>query len=284
MIAVALALVAAVFFGGMSVFIRIGLARNPDVGVATLATVATALIVALVGLAVESPSRGVHAGAAWPFALAGLLQPGVGQFLVTLAIRETGASRASMIFGSAPLVSVAIALVFLGEPASAPLLAGAVLIVGGGFELARERDRPEHLRTIGLLYAFVAVVLFASRDNLIRWLAGSTTAPPAAAAAAALLGGFVCALVVVGPTLRRRVPDVLPFVPAGLCFGLSYLATFEAYYRGRVTVVSPLIATEALFGVGLAALLLRRTELVGRRLAIGAAFIVAGGALIGAFR
>jgi len=283
-IAVLLALVAALFFGGMSVFIRIGLARNPDIGAATLATVATALAVALVGLAAEAPSRGVHAGAAWPFALAGLLQPGVGQFLVTLAIRETGASRASMIFGSAPLVSVAIALVWLGEPASAPLLVGAVLIVGGGFELARERDRPEHLRRIGLLYAFVAVVLFSSRDNLIRWLAGSTTAPPAAAASAALLGGLVCALVVVGPSLRRGMPRVLPFVPAGVCFGLSYLATFEAYYRGRVTVVSPLIATEALFGVALSVLLLRRTEVVGRWLAFGALLIVAGGALIGAFR
>jgi drug/metabolite transporter (DMT)-like permease len=283
-IAVLLALVGAVFFGGMSVFIRIGLARSPDVGLGTLATVTTALLVALVGLAVEAPSRGLHAGAAWPFALAGLLQPGVGQFLVTLAIRETGASRASMIFGSAPLVSVAIALVLLGEPASVPLLVGAALIVGGGFELARERDRPEHLRKIGLLYAFVAVVLFSSRDNLIRWLAGSTSAPPAAAAAAALLGGFVCALVVVGPTLRRRAANVLPFVPAGICFGISYLATFEAYYRGRVTIVSPLIATEALFGVGLAALLLRHTELVGRRLAMGALLIVAGGVLIGVYR
>ena len=285
MTAVLLALVAALFFGGMSVFIRIGIARCPDVGVGTLATVGTALVVALVAVGAEAPSRGVHLGAAWPFLLAGLLQPGVGQFLVTLAIRETGASRASMIFGSAPIVSVAIALVFLHEPASVPLLVGAVLIVGGGVELARERDRPAHLRRIGMLFAFVAVILFSSRDNLIRWLAGSTTAPPAVAAAAALLGGLLCAVVVVGPTLaRRRGVRLLPFVPAGLCFGLSYVATFEAYYRGRVTIVSPLIATEALFGVALSALLLRRTELVGRRLAFGALLIVAGGALIGATR
>ena len=284
MAAVVLALVSALFFGGMSVFIRIGLTRCPDVGMGTLATVGVALAVALVGAAVEAPSRGVHAAAAWPFALAGLLQPGVGQFLVTLAIRETGASRASMIFGAAPIVAVAIALVFLGEPLSAPLMIGAVLIVGGGMELARERDRPGHLRRVGLLYAFGAVILFSSRDNLIRWLSGSTSAPPAVAAAAALLGGFLLALVVVGPTLRRGSVRVLPFVPAGLCFGLSYIAVFEAYYRGRVTVVSPLIATEALFGVALSVLLIRHTELVGRRLALGAALIVAGGAIIGAFR
>jgi uncharacterized membrane protein len=67
-------------------------------------------------------------------------------------------------------------------------------------------------------------------------------------------------------------------------FGLSYVALFEAYYRGRVTVVAPLVATESLWGVIFAALLLRRSELVGRRLVAGAALIVAGGALIGAWR
>ena len=51
-----------------------------------------------------------------------------------------------------------------------------------------------------------------------------------------------------------------------------------------MSVVSPLVATESLWGVGLSALLLRRHELVGRRLSAGAALIVAGGALIGAFR
>jgi hypothetical protein len=48
--------------------------------------------------------------------------------------------------------------------------------------------------------------------------------------------------------------------------------------------VAPLVAAESLVGVGLSVLLLRDSELVGRRLVLGAALIVAGGALIGAFR
>jgi uncharacterized membrane protein len=67
-------------------------------------------------------------------------------------------------------------------------------------------------------------------------------------------------------------------------FGVSYAALFEAYYHGRVTVVAPLVATESLWGVLFAVLLLRRSELVGRRLVLGAALIVVGGALIGAWR
>jgi drug/metabolite transporter (DMT)-like permease len=279
--AVGLALLSAVLFGGMSVGLRFALERERDVMVGTFATVATALVVVLAWAAAEAPSRGVHAGAAWPFALAGLLQPGVGQLFATAAIRETGSSRASMAFGTAPLVAVAIALVFLGEPASAPLLVGAALIVVGSVELARERGRPPHLRRIGLAYASVTVVLFASRDNVVRSLAKTSSAPPAVAACAALLGGLALLAVVTRPRISRRW---LPFVPAGICFGLSYVAVFEAFYRGRVSVVSPLVATEALFGVALSALLFRHTELVGRRLALGAVLIVAGGALIGVAR
>lgn len=55
-------------------------------------------------------------------------------------------------------------------------------------------------------------------------------------------------------------------------------------YRGRVTVVSPLVATESLWGVALSAVLLRRSELVSRQFVLGAALIVAGGVLIGVYR
>jgi drug/metabolite transporter (DMT)-like permease len=225
----------------------------------------------------------VQAGGAWPFLLAGILQPGVGQLLVTMAIREAGASRASVVFGSAPLVSVAIALLLLGEPLRWALVAGAVLIVAGGVELARERGRPEHLRAIGLLYAFCVTILFSARDNLVRWLSHRTDVPPGAAAAATLVGGLFVVGVVLAPRVRSW-SGAAPFLGVGVLFGLSYVSLFEAYYRGRVTVVSPLIATESLWGVVLAALLLRHSEVVGRRLAFGALLVVAGGALIGAFR
>jgi uncharacterized membrane protein len=83
------------------------------------------------------------------------------------------------------------------------------------------------------------------------------------------------------PELRAGLPR---FLLPGLLFGASYVLLFEAYYRGRVTVVSPLVATESLFGVVFAAVLLRRSELVGRHVALGALLVVAGGALIGATR
>lgn len=281
--AVGLALISAVLFGGMSVGLRLGLNRRPDAALATLATVGGAFAVALVFAAAEAPSRGWHAAAAWPFLLAGILQPGIGQLLVTMAIREVGASRASVVFGVAPLVSVTIALTLLGEPLRWALVVGAVLIVAGGVELARERRRPEHLRAIGLGYALLVTVLFSIRDNLVRWLSHHTHVPPGTAAAATLASGLVVLAVALGPRIHR-LHGAAPFVGVGVLFGLSYVSLFEAYYRGRVTVVSPLVATESLWGVLLTVLFLRRSELVGRRLVLGALLVVVGGALIGLFR
>ena len=149
----------------------------------------------------------------------------------------------------------------------------------------REPGRPEHVKWVGLGFALVATVVFAVRDNLVRHLSLDTDVEPALAAAATLLAGGVTVAAWLLVT-RRRLAGAgwRAFAPAGVFFGLSYLCLFEAYYRGRVSVVSPLVATESLWGVTLSALLLRRHELVGARVLGGAALVVAGGVLIGVFR
>jgi drug/metabolite transporter (DMT)-like permease len=278
MLPVALALASAALFGGMTVALRLALVRRPGAKEAAAATVVTALAVSLVGVALEGARGDVELGGAWAFALAGILAPGGSQILFTLAVRDAGPSRTSVAVGAAPLVSVAIALALLREPARPALLVGALLIVAGGLALALERTRPDHVRRIGLLYAVGATVLFASRDNVVRWLSEGDV-PPSTAAASTLVTGLLLALV-----YARELPSfarIATFAPAGFCFGLSYVFLFEAFFHGRVTVVAPLVATESLWGVGLSILLLRRTELVGPRLALGALLIVAGGVLIG---
>lgn len=275
MTVVFLALGSAALFGGMTVAVRFGLRGVPDAGGAAVATIIPALVVALVAATYRHDFH--HA---WPFLLAGLLAPGGSQMLFTLAVREIGASRTSVAVGAAPLVAVAIALVFLGEPLRTPLVLGAIAVVTGGVLLAAERDRPGHLRARGLIYAAGAATLFATRDNVVRAL--HAQASPQTAAAATLVAGTLVAL-----AWTRRVPtrvELTRLAPAGVMFGLSYVLLFEAYWRGRVSVVSPLVATESLWGVGLSALLIRKTEGVGRRLAFGALLVVAGSALIGATR
>lgn len=284
--AVALSLVSAALFGAMTVAIRLALARSRDAALGAVAMTAVAAAVCLF-LALAFPRGGdTSLGAVWPFAVAGLLAPGLSQLAFTRAIAEAGPSRTSVVVGTAPLVAVAIAVPALGEPVEAALVVGAALIVGGGVALASERVRPEHFRAIGLALAFGATVLFAARDNVLRWLAGDTDVSPLLACAAALAAGTALGAAVTlarrgAPSARALGGSLRAFAPAGLLFGLSYVALFEAYYRGRVSVVSPLVATESLWGVTLSALVIGRSELVGRRLVAGAALVVAGGVLIG---
>ena len=279
--AVLLALTSAFLFGAMTVALRVALQRGTSPEAGALFTVLAALAFALPFAAFQ----GGELAGIWPFLLAGLLGPGLSQVLFTVAVDEAGPSRTSVVVGTAPLFSVAIALVFLDEPLKAGLVAGAILIVAGGVLLVGERERPQHVRAIGLVAALAATVVFATRDNLLRWLAIDTEVEPGPAAAATLGAGAALIAVYV---LARRFPlrgsEARAFVPAGLLFGASYVCLFEAYYRGLVTVVSPLIATESLWGVVLSAIVLRRSEGIGVRLVAGALLIVSGGVLIGVFR
>jgi drug/metabolite transporter (DMT)-like permease len=136
------------------------------------------------------------------------------------------------------------------------------------------------VRIAGLVFAIGASVCFAVRDNLIRAL--HAHASPETAAVATLVAGASMALL-----YARRLPsrgELRGFAPAGVLFGLSYVCLFEAYFHGPVTVVSPLVATECLWGVGLSAAVLGASERIGVRLVAGALFVVLGGVLIGVSR
>jgi drug/metabolite transporter (DMT)-like permease len=284
--AVALACGSAALFGAMSVAVRFAVRRSDNAELGSLAMSSVAFVVtAVIGLAA---TRRLDLADVWPFLIAGAIAPGLSQVFFVRAVREAGAARTSVLMGTAPLVAVAIALIFLREPIRAALLVGAGLIVAGGIALARERVRPSDFRRLGVLFALTATVLFAVRDNVLRSFAKDTDVHALVAAPASLLAGLgtiaLYLLISHGSWPRGYTRQLSLFLPAGVFFGFSYAALFEAYYRGRVSVVAPLVATESLWGVAFSALLLRRSELVGRWLLVGAALIVAGGALIGVSR
>jgi drug/metabolite transporter (DMT)-like permease len=283
--AVLLALASGFLFGTMTVALRFALGRAPGAELGTLATVASALAVALVAFGISGETFD-DSNLVW-FVLGGALAPTASQLLFTFAVREVGPSRTSVLVGTAPLFAVAIAFVALGEPVRLPLIAGGLLIVCGGILLVAERGRPEHLRPVGLVLAAASAAAIASRDNIARWVLNGIAVPTLAGLVVTLATGTVLTLLWLLAARGRRglhLRGALPYVPVGAVFGLSYVCLFEAYAHGRVSVVSPVVATESLWAVGLSSLLLRRHELVGRRLALGAVTVVAGSVLIGAFR
>jgi drug/metabolite transporter (DMT)-like permease len=281
--AVLLAVLAGASFGALTVAVRLGLDRRPDPELGALA----AALVAAAAAAGVAVLAGGDAGrpALLPFVAVGLVAPGASQIVLTLAVRHAGPARAAIIMGVTPLLSAALAIALLGESFRLPLVAATALIVLAGAAVARERAQPERFRALGAALALLCAVLFATRDNLVRLAARDAHPSSLAAAAAILLGAAAFNLAYVALLHRERLRE-LPvaaraFAPAGIVLAVAYAALLEALDRGRVTVVSPLTATGSLWAVMLAALVVGRSERIGRRTVLAGALVVAGGALIG---
>jgi drug/metabolite transporter (DMT)-like permease len=277
---------AGALFGAMGVALRVGLRRGAD---AEGGAAITASVAAVVGLVLAASVGGeVVADDLWPFALAGVLVPGASQFVFVQAVRLAGATRALILIGTAPLLSVLLALVLLDEPFTLELMVGTVLIVAAGIVLAGE-VRPEHFRILGGVLALLCAAMFAGRDNLVRWASRDAHPPPLVATATSLVcaAAVVVAWLVIARrgTVGQRVGGApSAFVVAGLCLGLAYSALIAGLDRGRVSVVAPLNATQSIWAVVFATIFLRQSEAIGRRVILAAVLVVAGGALIGIFR
>lgn len=285
--AVLLGAAAAVSFGALAVAIRIALRGGLDPDAASLATTVVACAVCVVVAAVFGQWGHVPWRDTWPFLVTGTVAPGITQVLFTRAVGLIGPSRTTIVVGTAPALSAAIAIVFLDEPVRLILVVGTLLVVGGGTMLAWERGGARGLLTLGVVLAAAGAVLFAIRDNFVRWAERGSTVPGVVAASCSLATAslVIAALVLArGNALRRVRAAAVPFVPAGAIYGLAYAFLLTGFDHGRVTVVAPLYGTESLWAVVFSVVALRRVERVDVRLVGAAVLVVAGGALISGFR
>jgi drug/metabolite transporter (DMT)-like permease len=284
---VAYAAIAGLAFGSLSVAVRAGLsgADCPEFGAFAATAFAAALCAVIAGL--NALAGGTRLGTLWPYVVVGGLAPGASQICLTFAVRSAGAARTGIVMGAAPMVSVLIAFAALGEPMRPEVLAGTLAIVLGASALASERGRPSRPHTRGVLLAGICAMLFAVRDNLLRSFATGVHPAPFAAATATLVGATAVAGLYVLFVRRTEVTPHLGrtfvrFAPAGAALAVGYGCLLTALDHGRVSVVSPLNATGALWAVALAALTFRRTEQLGRPALAAAVLIVVGGVTIGA--
>jgi drug/metabolite transporter (DMT)-like permease len=276
-------------FGAFMVTVRHGLSRgvDPFAGAVAMAGVAAvvAVLAAVPSLVIEEPGW----SDLWPFLIVGLIAPGASQLILIMAVRDAGPSRAAILIGTAPLISVAIALTVLGEPFEPWLIAGTVLVVCGGILLARERSRPEHFRALGAALALLCALLFGIRDNVARWAARDAHPPALVATALTLAAAFalISAYVLIArPGAARTLrPAVAGFAPAGVVLAIAYACLLLAFDHGRVSVVAPLNATQSIWAVVFAAAVIgAKHDAIGARLVVAGALVVAGSALISVVR
>jgi drug/metabolite transporter (DMT)-like permease len=287
-LAVLFAVLSGALFGVLALTVRAGLQRGADPEAGALVVTGLGFVVGAV-LAIPEVAAGIELSALWPFLLVGAIVPGTSQILFILAVRDAGPSRAAILIGTAPLISVVIALLVLDEPFRPSLLAGTALIVAGGAILARERARPGHFRLLGAVLALTCAGLFAVRDNAVRSVTRDANAPALTASAVSLLGAATIVLLYLlllrRNGLRGKLRTALPaFAAAGVTLGLAYASLVEAFDHGRVSVVAPLNATQSLWAVLLAAVLVGKSEQIGRRTVLSGVLVLAGGAMISVLR
>jgi drug/metabolite transporter (DMT)-like permease len=265
------------------------LGRGVDAFAGAVAMLAVATVLSGLIAIPSFAGGGFAASDLWPFAIAGMVAPGAAQIILIMAVRDAGPSRTAILIGTAPLLSVGIALTILDEPFRAWLAAGTLLVVAGGALLAVERARPEHFRALGAVLALLCALLFAIRDNVTRWAARDTHPPPLVAAAIALAAAFAVVAVYVfatrPSTMSGMRPAVAAYAPAGIALAAGYIFLLVAFDHGRVSIVAPLNATQSLWAVVFSALLFgRHHEMISRRLVAAGLLVVAGSAVIGIVR
>src|SRR3954447_6259372 len=269
--------------------VRRGLGRGVDAFAGAVAMLAVATVLGMLAAIPSFAAGDFAASDLWPFAIAGMVAPGAAQIILIMAVRDAGPSRTAILIGTAPLLSVGIALTILDEPFRAWLAAGTLLVVAGGAMLAVERARPEHFRALGAVLALLCALLFAIRDNVTRWAARDTHPPPLVAAAVALAAAFLLVTVYVAAArpsaVSRMRPAISAYAPAGVALGLGYIFLLVAFDHGRVSIVAPLNATQSLWAVVFAAAFIgTKHEKIGLRLVTAGALVVAGSALISVVR
>jgi drug/metabolite transporter, DME family len=228
-------------------------------------------------------TRGVPSVSWWVlflFAVTGTLQPIIRLFTYA-AIHYVGASRGSTLRGAHPLFSTTLAVVFLGEQISLPIVIGTVLIVGGITLISWQANTPRTpFRWRHLGYPLGAALLAGISHPLRRYALSLANEPLYLAAVVGIVALPWLASYVVLPTKgeppvwnRECIP---PFLVAGLFETLGILLGIIALSVGEVVIVSPIIATTPLWILVGTWLFLRGIEMLTLRTILGALCVVSG--------
>ena len=250
-------------FGLADVFTRLGVRKSaPLVGAIIISS--TVFILYGVTILLRGPGPAPDwTGAIW-FFLAGACGTGPGRLLFHFSVQRIGVSRASVLLAGTPLISMLIAVVFLGERPGWTLVAGAVLIVLGimnvlslipaifyslspvfsrlGILAIPDRLLGNTLTSLGVLVFLLATPLAVPRNN--RW--------------------------------RLDPRGLWIFLVAGVIYALAFYAFYSAIALSSVSFTTPLIYTMGLFSALISRLLFQHLEQVTWRLALSAIIVFLG--------
>ena len=218
------------------------------------------------------------------FIAVGVFVPGVARFLIFKSMERIGATISSCLTNAGPLFAIVIAIAFLGEQPTASNVLGAISIVGGIIALSWQGEaKTWHTRDLG--FPLAAALLFATRDNLVRFAVVQIPSPVVGAAIAATtswltMGGMYVVFGEKKPLPRSARVGLSYFAISGFMNFLSYVLGYTALSLERVSIVSPLVNASSLFILPLSLLFLKGVDKLTPRKIGATALVILGVFLI----
>jgi drug/metabolite transporter, DME family len=274
-----LALICSVFYASALVSARAGMRTSTP----TTVTLVSILMQNVLLWSAILMTGGVHAvppAGILLFTLVGIFQLAV-RLLAYTGVEKIGASRSAALQSVSPLVSAAIAIAFLGEPTTLPIILGTVLIVVGIILISWRPERQlGGFRPWHLLLPVGAAFLTGINHPIRRYVLTMANEPLffSALMGTVSFGGFLIYFAC-SPRSQRLVWNrtaIGPFIATGICETISILLIITAISMGRVVIVAPIAASYPVWSLILSAIFLRDVESVNGKVIAGILSVVAG--------
>jgi drug/metabolite transporter (DMT)-like permease len=276
-----LALMTAICFGINPVVLKLGFARKGRSDVAVVVGLAITVPVYLLMAPLLGGISFAHMTlpAVFGFVLGGLFGGGIGRRWMYLAIEKIGASPAAAIKNAAPVITTALAILFLGERVTLLHWLAIVTIVAGITLITwRKGLGARHMLSVGVLAALGSALSYGIRPLFLKYGLDAANLPLTGAligAVAALV--YAAALTPKGELLfGLREKSLGLFAASGILQALGFLALTFGLSGEDVSIVYPVTSTAPLFTLLFTALMLRNTERLTWRSVVGAVAITAG--------
>ncbi len=281
-----LSIFSAFFFAVSNMFIIRGM-KTEHMSAGVLTTILfSSLVIFVVSVATGQFFVIMHIGTypALLFMLAGALNFVLGRGLNYAGMVLLGPSRGSSITSSQSLFAVFFGMLLIAEPLTLFAAIGVVLAFFGTVLVTTGNNRGKKLDTRGLVYALLAAIFVGLSVPVIRAADLISPLPVDGALISYLTAGLFYFLLNLFRTrsIKRVIAGnrIWMLGAAGTASGLAQSTRFVALLLSPVVLVAPIITANPLFTMLLSYLTMRGKELLGFRLLIGAALIVAGVAVI----
>jgi uncharacterized membrane protein len=220
------------------------------------------------------------------FVAVGFFQPGLTRLLTYKGMDALGVAITDPIRATTPLFSAAMAIIFLGEKITLPIIIATFMIIAGITLLSwRQGSMKLTGSAVFLWYPIIASAL-AGATQVARKFGLAAVPHPFLAAAVTATSSFVVSVLTMWyvektqETWKMNRQCFWWFLAAGVTVSLSMVCIYYALDRGKVSVVIPVSSTGPFFSLILTALFLRDVERVTLRIVTSAAMIVSGVLLI----